>query len=214
METDRWEDARRIEAWAGEVRVNLIRLAAIIAFYGHHLLNVYVFHRQDESIAGSFHTAATALIVAWTGSVLALHYCLSRRWVPPALKFVAVGWDILMITALLVILASVAHEPKSWLAVLYLLVIATAPLRLSLPLIWLATLGSMAAYLAYLGYLKYWLLLPDEARLSRPNQVIFELALGAAGIIAGQMVRQAHRLTEGYPVTVAEPQEPEQCASK
>ncbi|MBL8792842.1 MAG: hypothetical protein JNM56_02960 [Planctomycetia bacterium] len=204
MNTDRWEDARRIEAWAGEVRVNLVRLAALVAFYGHHLLNVYVLHPDDASIRGAFHTAVTGLIVAWTGSVLALHYCLSRRWVPPALKFVAVAWDILMITALLVILAHQAHEPKSWLAVLYLLVVATAPLRLSLPLVWMATLGSMAAYLGYLGYLKYGLEVPDEARLSRPNQVIFELALGAAGIIAGQMVRQARRLTQGYPVTVAE----------
>lgn len=204
MESDRWADARRLEAWAGEVRVNLIRLAAIIAFYGHHLLNVYGLHRDDASIQGTFHTAVTALIVAWTGSVLALHYCLARRWVPPALKFIAVSWDILLITALLILLASHAGEPKSWLAVLYLLVIATAPLRLSLPLVWLATLGSMTAYLLYLGYLKYWLALPDEARLSRPNQIVFELALGAAGLIAGQMVRQARRLTLGYPLQVAE----------
>ena len=29
----------RIEAWAGEVRVNLIRLAALAMFYGYHVLN-------------------------------------------------------------------------------------------------------------------------------------------------------------------------------
>jgi hypothetical protein len=46
--------------------------------------------------------------------------------------------------------------------------------------------------------------MPDAERLSRPNQIIFELALGGAGLLAGQMVRQARRLVEGYPVTVVE----------
>src|SRR4051812_33964521 len=41
MNEDRWDDARRLEAWAGEVRVNLVRVAALVAFYGYHLLNVY-----------------------------------------------------------------------------------------------------------------------------------------------------------------------------
>ena len=48
----RWEDSRRIEGWAGEVRINLIRLTAILVFYGQHLLNVYVF-RDDKSITGA-----------------------------------------------------------------------------------------------------------------------------------------------------------------
>jgi hypothetical protein len=215
MPTDiQWNDARRIEAWAGEVRVNLIRLVAILGFYGHHLVNVYFF-RDDPSVVGPFHTAVTALMIAWAGEVLALHFCLTRRWLPPALPYAAVAWDILLITALLMLTTVPAGgdlgdlksaDAKSWLAALYLLVIATAPLRLSLPLVYTATLGSMAAYLYFLGYVKYWLHLDDTQRLSRPNQVIFLLSLGAAGLLAGQMVRQARRLVHGYPVTVAEPE--------
>ena len=35
--TDRWDEVRRVEQWAGEVRVNLIRLTGIVLFYGRHL---------------------------------------------------------------------------------------------------------------------------------------------------------------------------------
>jgi hypothetical protein len=205
---DRWPDARRIEEWAGEVRVNLIRLAAIVVFYAHHLLNVYLF-RDDPTLTGRYNTGVTALVLAWAAAVLVLYFCLARRWVPWWLKYAATGWDLLLITLLLMLTA----EPKSWLAVLYLLVIAAAPLRLSLPLVYTATLGAMAAYLVFLGYVKYGLQLSDEQRLSRPNQVIFVLALGATGILAGQVVRQGRRMVRGYPVTVEERQEEPACHS-
>ena len=196
---DRWTGARRIEEWAGETRVNLIRLAALLVFYGHHLVNVYLF-RDDPRIAGPFHLAVTALVLAWSAEVVVLHLCLSRRYLPEWLKYAATAVDIALVTALLV----VAGDPHTWLAALYVLVIAAAPLRLSLPLVYFATLGSMAAYGFFLGYAKFWLELGPEQRLSRPNQVIFALALGAAGILAGQMVRQARRLAQGYPVTIEE----------
>jgi hypothetical protein len=199
---DQWADAQRIESWAGEVRVNLIRLAATIAFYGHHLLNVYFF-QDDKSLQGSYHSAVTALVLAWSIAVLALYLCLSRRWVPPALKYLATGWDIILVTALLI----VTREPKSMLAVLFFLGIAAAGLRLSLPRVYAATLGSMAAYGFFLGYVRYWLEVPAADRLSRPNQVVFLLALGTAGILTGQVVRQARRVLCGYPVTVVEPKE-------
>jgi hypothetical protein len=44
-----WADARRVEAWAGEVRVNLIRLVAVGVFYGQHLVNVYPRQRSTGS---------------------------------------------------------------------------------------------------------------------------------------------------------------------
>jgi hypothetical protein len=199
---EQWADAQRIESWAGEVRVNLIRLAAIIVFYGHHLVNVYFF-RDDKSLPGSYHSAVTGLVLAWSIAVLAIYLCLSRRWVPPALKYLATAWDIILVTALLI----VTRDPKTMLAVLYFLVIESAGLRLSLPLVYTATLGSMAAYAFFLGYVRYWLEIRAADRLSRPNQVVFLLALGAAGILTGQVVRQARRLLGGYPVTVVEPKE-------
>src|SRR5204862_419069 len=79
---DPWADVRRIEAWAGEVRVNLIRLAGILIFYGHHLLNVFYF-RDDPTVTAHYHAAVTGVVVAWSAAVVGLHVCLSRRCLPP-----------------------------------------------------------------------------------------------------------------------------------
>jgi hypothetical protein len=200
---EQWADARRIEAWAGEVRVNLIRLAALVAFYGHHLVNVYLIN-DDPSLRGTYHVRVTLLVLAWAVGVLALHLCLSRRWVPPGLKYVATAWDTILITGVLIL----GNDPRSMLAVLYFLVVAAAALRLSLPLVYATALGSMAAYLVFLGYVKYVLELAPDQRLSRPQQIVFLLALGASGILAGQRVRQARRLVEGYPVKVTDKEPP------
>src|SRR5262249_32022171 len=67
--------------------------------------------------------------------------------------------------------------------------------RLSLPLVYAATLGTMAGYGAFLGYGHRWFEL-DRQGTSRPAQVIFFLSLGTAGLLTGQMVRQARRLAQ------------------
>jgi hypothetical protein len=206
---DHWADACRIEAWAGEVRVNLIRLVAIIAFYGYHLINVYLVP-GNEALRGVYHATITALILAWSGTVMILHFCLSRRWVPPALKYASTLWDIVLITGLV---AFTRDRPTSPFTALYFLVIASSALRVSLKLVYVATLGSIAAYLFLLGFYAFWVVGYDiyyaneSTRIPRAHEVIFVLALGTAGLFAGQVVRQARRLVEGYPVTVAGPQE-------
>jgi hypothetical protein len=209
MNDPRWGDARRIEAWAGETRVNLIRAIALVIFYGHHLLHVYVL-RDDPEAAGAFHAKVTAVVVAWSVAVFLLHACLARRWVPPGLKFVAVGWDLLMVTMLVIVSPEGPRSPLMW---LYFPVVATAPLRLSLPLVYAATLGAMAAAAFALGQYvfirvgteRYYA--ADFNRISRTAEIIFLLCLGTVGVLGGQAVRQARRLVQGYPVTVEEPQE-------
>ena len=49
---------------------------------------------------------------------------------------------------------------------------------------------------------------PDNPyRISRISEVLFVLSTGAAGLFAGQVVRQARRLVRGYPVEVEGPPE-------
>lgn len=194
-----WGAAQRLEGLAGEARVNLIRLAALAAFYGHHLLNVYFF-ADDSTLRGQYHAVITVIVLAWLLSVLVVHFCIARRWMPPALKYVATAFDVLLITALLV----VGKNASSMLVVLYFLVIASAALRLSLPLVWVATLGAMAGYLFFIGFLRFGLELSDKERLARPQQIVLLLALGGAGLLAGQVVRQCRRVALGYPVKVVE----------
>lgn len=201
---DAWADTRRLEEWAGEARVNLIRVLAILVFYANHLLNVYVF-RDDPTASGSYHVAVTALTVSWAILAFVIWYLLSRRLVLPLLKYVATAGDL----ALLTLLLAQGGGMKSPLVVLYFLVIAAAALRLSLPLVYFATLGSIACYLFLLGAYAWYQVGWEEyysnpfVRIPRAHQVIFVLALGTAGFLAGQVVRQARRLVRGYPVTVA-----------
>ena len=211
MTTQRWEDARRLEAWAGEVRVNLIRAAALVAFYGYHLMNAYVIHSDDERLRGRFHLLTTAVVLAWAGAIFILYFCLSRRLVPPALKYVATFWDLAMITALLLI---GGNGPRSPLLFLYFLVVAAAPLRLSLRLVYAATLGTMAATVLMTGHYVFVEIgaanyyHPDyTGRIARSAEIIFLLSLAVAGLLAGQTVRQARRLVDGYPVRVQDTQE-------
>lgn len=192
-----WSTAQRLEGLAGEVRVNLIRLVALVVFYGHHLINVFLVG-DNPTLKGDYHAVVTSLVLAWALAVLVIHYCLMRRWIPPALKYFVTAWDILLITTLLM----AGGDGRSMLAVLYFLVIVAAPLRLSLPLVWTATLGTMAGYAYFLGYVRWRMELPTEQRLSRPQQVAFLLALGAAGLLAGQFVHQCRRLVYGSPVPV------------
>ena len=80
--------------------------------------------------------------MVWSVGVMVLYLYLSRRWVPPALKYVVTAWDLLLVTTLVVL----AGGPRSPLVILYFLIIAAAPLRLSIRLVYAATLLSLLAY--------------------------------------------------------------------
>ncbi len=210
MSAVRWDDARRLEAWAGEIRVNLLRVAALVVFYGHHLLNAYVLS-NDPALRGAYSAAVTAIVVAWSVGAFALHLCLTRRWVPPGLKYAASFGDLALVTALLV---AGGEGPRTPLALLYFVVVAAAPLRLSLRLVTATTTGAMAAAAVALGHYVFFRVgqaayyaADSPYRVPRAHEVIFLLALGACGLLAGQSVRQARRLVAGYPVRAREPAE-------
>ncbi len=188
-----------LEGWAGEVRVNLVRLAALLAFYGYHLLNTFA--ARDPGVSGAYHLSVTALAMAWSAGAAALYFLLSRRRPLPALAYGATAWDIVLVAALVML----AGGPKSPLVVLYFLVIAAAPPRLSLPAVYAATVGSVAAYLFLLGHYAFYAVGHDryyaspELRVPRTQEAVLVLALLGAGVLAGQAVRQARRLAGGGP---------------
>jgi hypothetical protein len=205
MRHDGPEDGvRHLESWAGEVRVNLFRLVALLLFYANHLVNYY-WGTASAAVSPEYHTAVTFIAILWGISVMMLHHMLSQRWYPPALKYVVTAWDLILITAIV----SLTGEPRTTLFVLYFLVIAAAPLRLSLGLVYAATLGGITGFLFFLGYIRFWLQIPAEQRLSRVEQMIVILALGGTGLLAGQVIRQITRLLRGYPVVLADPVESE-----
>ena len=208
---DAWTGTQRLESWAGELRVNLIRIVALVAFYGYHLLNVYVLH-DDPALRGEFHLIVTVIVAAWALAAFVLHLFLTRRRVSPLLAFVGSGWDLALLTLLL---ALTQGGPKSPLVLIYFLIVAAGPLRMSLPLVYATTLGAMAGYLLLLGDYVFVVVgvdryyQPDFAdRIPRTQEVIFLLSLAVAGLLAGQTVRQARRLVRGYPIVVVPDKEP------
>src|SRR4051812_48618169 len=94
---DPWLDATRVESWAGEIRVNLIRMIAIVIFYTRHLVELFL-SPADSPIRGRYHLAVTAIVVAWSLQAIVLHLRLSRRLYEPWVKYAAVILDALMIT--------------------------------------------------------------------------------------------------------------------
>jgi hypothetical protein len=212
MATDgAWAGAQRLESWAGEMRVNLIRVVALVAFYGYHLIDVYGIS-DDPLLRGEYHLVVTIITGAWAAAAFLLHLFLTRRRVSPLLPFVSSGWDLALLTLLLAVTES---GPKSPLVVIYFLIIAAAPLRISLPVVYATALGAMGAYLLLLGHYVFVVVgvddyyRPDFAdRIPRTQEVIFLLSLAVAGLLAGQAVRQARRLVRGYPIVVVASKEP------
>ncbi|KAF0245619.1 MAG: hypothetical protein FD180_1487 [Planctomycetota bacterium] len=183
-----WDGAQYVERWAGEVRVNLLRIVALAAFYGWHLFN---YLNKAPDLTPQIHFAITAACLVWGLSALAVHLALNRRYCPPALRYGAIAMDALMATTVLL----VADGPKSPLVVVYFLVVASAALRLDLKAVWVAVLAAVLGYATLCGQAKWR---RPEMNVPRRAQVTVALALGCAGLVAGQMVRQAKRLARDY----------------
>jgi hypothetical protein len=209
-----WYIAQRWQAYDAESRANLLRIIAIGAFYLLHLwtyfgsrgwLPNYGFLQITESgtITKQFHVFVTSIAVAWAMLALGILLALQNRIFPRWLPFFSIGCDIVLLTSV-VFLGDMARSP---LIAGYFLILILAELRLSLPLMWFATIGSALAYLCVLGCAKW----PDmfglsktlgqkaaELRVPRYHQLIVLLAIAMAGIMLGQITRRVRRLAESF----------------
>ncbi|MEX2119905.1 MAG: hypothetical protein WD847_09960 [Pirellulales bacterium] len=192
--TGRWQE------YEGEAKANLLRIIAIGAFYAIELLNYHGLRfgflelERDEGVDRQFHLAVTTLAVAWTLVSLGILLCLRGQIFPGWLKFVSTACDVVLLAAVL----TLADGPKSPLVVGYFLIVALSGLRFNLPLVWFATLASMAGYLYVLGYAKWFADPARNLRIERYQQLIFLVALGLMGVVLGQVIRRVRRLAEDF----------------
>ncbi len=204
----RWDDLARVEEWAGELRVNVIRLAGIVLFYARHLVE-FATASPGAKVRGPYHLRATVITALWAIIALLLHAHLRRRRALPSAKFLVTAGDLLMIT----LLCMNAGGPQTPLLLLLFLVIAASPLRANLQLVYAATAGAIASYLCLLafyawfviGFHKYYA--SPELRIPRTTEAFYILALLLAGFLAGQAVRQLRRAVAGHHATVLPPGE-------
>src|SRR5439155_10447052 len=116
--------------YEGERRANLLRIVAILAFYGVEQANYRGFRLgvfeipRLESVDRPFHLAVTCLAVAWTMIALVVQVCLRRQVFPASLKFISTAADLMLMTCVL----GVSNGPRSPLVVGYFLIIALAAL--------------------------------------------------------------------------------------
>ena len=141
-----WYIVGRWEEYEGEARANLLRLAAVAVFYAIELINYYGvdlgFIRFPRVRDPAFHQTVTAIAVAWVLLGAGVHLWLRMHLMPAALKYVATGLDVVLLTLLLM----VADGPRSPLVVGFFLIPAMAMLRFQLRLVWLATIAAMLGH--------------------------------------------------------------------
>jgi hypothetical protein len=181
------------ESWAGEIRVNYIRLVAIALFYGQHLLHVLL--NGSASFDEHYHLRATVLVLTWGLLVIAIYAMALQQYFPPYLKYVATAFDIFMIAATIKLTEGYLGV---W-NIIYLLPIMAASLRQTLKLIYFATGFALATYLVtlayyYLGHIgadRYWS--EPSLQIRTSDLAVVTLSILTAGLLAGQTVRQARR---------------------
>lgn len=196
-----WFVVGRWQELSGEWRANFLRVAAIGTFYLVELADYYGLKvgwlHLEQTVTRDQHLRITGIAVAWVLAALAAQLALARQLFPPALKYLTTGADLVCLTTILLL----THGPASPLVAAYFLVILLAGLRFSLRLVWLATLGSLGGYLFLLGWVRWQVVDPARhaAMLApRRNQLIIMLAIAIAGVLVGQMVRQARAMAEDY----------------
>ena len=207
-----WYIVERWQEYEGEGRTNLLRILAIGVFYLVELAQYHWFRPAlvDAAEFATYHQKVTALAVAWTMVSLAVLLCLRMRVFPAILKYASTGCDLLLLTAL----ASVDHGakspapdgPASPLVLAFFLILALASLRVSIGLVWFATLGSMAGYLMLVGLAdKTWF--DQDHAVPTVTQLITILSLALTGIVLGQVIRRVKGLAGEYAARMAKPAE-------
>src|SRR5687767_7825267 len=143
---DAWSGVQRIEGWAGESRVNTLRIAMVVGFYLNHL-----YHLGSYGPAGSiarYHLLITLLACAGAVVSWEIGRLLRARYFPSWMPFATMIWDTVMVTTA----ALVGNGPLSPVVVLYFIILAGAPLRLSRALVVATFVSVFCGYNFLLGH--------------------------------------------------------------
>ncbi len=192
-----WYIVGRWQEYQGEARANLLRLAAVAAFYAIELINYYGvdlgFIQLPKVSDLAFHKTVTAIAAAWVMLGLGVHLWLRLHLMPSALKYLSTVLDVVLLTLLLMI----SNGPRSPLIAGYFLIPALACLRFQLRLVWFATIAAMLGYVWVLGW-AVWIENSRDTRVPRYHELIFLTALAMTGIIQGQVIRRVKMLAAEY----------------
>lgn len=199
-----WRIAVRWQEYDGELRACLIRMLAVVLFYGIFLTQYRTLAAQE---GGSLlHQRVTAIALAWLLLSLGTVLCLLARMLPVWLKYLTTLIDVALLTAL----CWVGHGPDSPMVMGYFLILSMAALRFRIGLIALATLASIAGYMALVGSRDdtWW---DSNHTTSVLQQSITVASLVCVGWVLGQCIHVARRVAMSYHVRTADEGAGEPC---
>lgn len=210
MPDQAWYITQRWQQYRAELRANLLRTVAVGALYSVHLWSYFSSQgRLVEwtflqiapvgTVPRQFHIAVTLVALAWAMLCLCIWLSLKQKFFPHWFPFFSTGWDLVLLTSLLCL----SPGPRSPLVSAYFLIIVLAALRLSLPLVRFATIGSMIGYLVVLGAAKWPVTLnkiADVQSVPRYHQLIVLFALFLTGVMLGQLIRRLPEIAREYAV--------------
>ncbi|MBM4003655.1 MAG: hypothetical protein FJ295_10265 [Planctomycetes bacterium] len=202
----RWETASRWRQYEAELRVNLLRICAVGAFYGIHLLHRAAsdgrfdwlrFLQLDEgpALAAPLHLAVTAIAAGWLAMAWLVHALLRDQVFPRWMPLVSMSLDVVFLTATLVL----ANGARSPLVLGYFLILAMTGLRMNLLLVRMATGIAIGGYLMVLGCTRWPMGLLKELNLPsvpRYQQLMVVAGIALTGIVVGQWVRHVRKVVD------------------
>ena len=173
----------RILEMRGEARANILRMVAIIIFYGGELLDFHFFH----GVTREFQSVSTAIAIAWVMVSLLVWYAFKIQRYSPALKYVSTGVDFTLLTFII----SVAHGPSSPMCMIFCLAIVLSGLRWSIRLIQFSTAAALLSY----GVLFFQAEGRMPGRAVPPHHaLIYSLCFLFTGVYMAQMLKLARKL--------------------
>ena len=190
-----WYIVSRWQEFEGEARANLLRIAAVGAFYTVELVQHYlVLDGEARAAAADFHRTITLLSVGWTMLSIAVLLCLQQRIYHGGLKYLSTTCDLSFLTGM----AAQANMPtQTPLVYAFFPIVVLSGLRLNVGLVWYAALGAMAGYMLLVGKADpVWF----DADHTTPivTQLLMLLSLGTTGVLLGQIVRRVRAVANDF----------------
>lgn len=199
----RSQQSRQRRQFDAELRVNVVRLAAVATFYGIHLLQYYAAADAGgwwsflglgggPTLSQPLHLAVTSLVLAWIAAAMIVHQLLEARILPAWLMYASTALDACLLTCVL----SLASGAASPVVAGYFLIVIMAGLRFDLRLVRCATACVVIGYVVLLGAARWSISLSAHPLpiVPRYQQLVTIAALLLAGILVGQGVRSLNSL--------------------
>lgn len=188
---DQWRIVTLWQRYDGELRSAVLRIMAVAVTYGCQLA-IMQMTTPDDALK-RFHRIATYACGAWILATLAAVVAIQGRMFFRVTPYISTIADLCLLT----LVAAAGSKTQSPVVVGYFLIVLVAAQRFDLPLLWTATLGSMACYLGLVGLAdETWF--DDKHATPIIQQLVMLTSLGLCGVMAGQLVRRARPLALEY----------------